>query len=99
MLEWFGRYLRRQRELAAGVDADLVRSNRRKFRLASSLFVLASLLLGIDRVVKPRGLIQEVFVWVTGVLFLGGTIVVQWAWRERAFLDKPDPERPPSHFK
>ena len=99
MLEWFGRYLRRQRELAAGVDADLVRSNRRKFRLASSLFVLASLLLGIDRVVKPRDIIQEVFVWVIGVLYIGGTLVVQWAWRERAFLVMPDAKKPPSLFK
>ena len=99
MLEWFGRYLRRQRELAAGVDADLVRSNRRKFRFASSLFVLASLFLGIDRVVKPRGLVQEVFVWVTGVLYLGGTLVLNWAWQERAFLVKPDAKKPPSLFK
>jgi hypothetical protein len=99
MLEWFGRYLRRQRELAAGVDADLARSNRRKFGLASSLLALASLFLGIDRAVKPRGLIQEVFVWVILVLYLGGTLVVNWAWRERAFLVKPDAKKPPSLFK
>jgi len=99
MLEWFGRYLRRQRELATGVDADLVRGNRRKFRLATSLFVLASLFSGIDRIVKPRGFIQEVFVWVIGMLFLGGTLVMVWAWQERAFLDKPDAKKPPSPFK
>ena len=99
MLEWFGRYLRRQRELAVGVDADLVRSNRRKFTFAGSLLAFASLFLGIDRVVKPRGLIHEVFVWVILVLYLGGTLIVNWAWQERAFLVKPDPKKPPSLFK
>lgn|SRR6185437_1504626 len=99
MLEWFGRYLRRQRELAAGVDADLVRSNRGKFRLASSFFGLASLLSVIDRAARPHGLIQEVFFWLIGILFFGSVFVGNWAWRERAFLVKPDPKKPPSLFK
>ncbi len=99
MLEWFGRYLRRQRDLARGVDADLVQGNRRKFRLASSFFGLASLLSVIDRVARPHGLIQEVFFWLIGVLFLGSAFVGRWAWQERVFLVKPDPKKPPSLFK
>ncbi len=99
MLEGFDRYLRRQRDLATGVDADLVQGNRRKFRLAISLIGVAFLLLGIDRIIKPHGLIQEVFGWLLGVLLVSGTLIAMWAGQERAFLDKPEPKKPSSLFK
>ncbi|MGB6623966.1 MAG: hypothetical protein WBE43_04210, partial [Candidatus Acidiferrales bacterium] len=48
MLDWFRRYRQRQRDLAAGVDADLVRSNRRKSRFALWCVGIGFLLFGIN---------------------------------------------------
>jgi hypothetical protein len=99
MLDQFRRYRQRQRDLAAGVDADLVQSNRRKWKLTGGLFCLALLLLGIEKVTKPNGSLKELLVWLSALLFLGGIVLGQWAWQEQAFLHKPDPKKPPSLFK
>ena len=99
MLEWFGRYNQRQRDLAAGVDADLVRRNRGKFKLAGLLVALGSLLAGIERFIKLHGAIQEIGMWLSGLLLFGGVFLGYWAQRERVFLAKSDPKKPPSLFK
>ena len=41
---WFERWSRRQDELAQGADADLVRDNRRRYRLGFLLLGFATLL-------------------------------------------------------
>lgn len=99
MLERFGRYRQRRRDLAAGVDADLVQSNWRKFKLAGLLVALGALLVGIDRFVKFHGLIQEIIAGLYVVFLLGGMFLAIWAEQEDAFLRKPDPKKPPSLFK
>ena len=99
MLEWFGRYSQRQRDLAAGVDADLVRSNRRKSTIALLLAGIGFLLLGVDRFAKFHGLIQKIVMWLSGLLLFGGVFLGYWARQVDAFLSKPDPKKPPSLFK
>jgi hypothetical protein len=47
MLGWFRRYQQRQRDLAAGVDAGLVRSNRTKGKIVLWLWGVGLLLLGV----------------------------------------------------
>ena len=44
MLSWFGRWLQRQRDLSQGVDADLVRDNSNRYRLAFGLIGVGFLL-------------------------------------------------------
>lgn len=99
MLDWFSRYGQRQRDLAAGVDADLVQSNRKKSTIALLLSGAGFFLIGIDHFAKLHGLIHEVFVWLFGLLVFGGLFVGKWAQQERAFLGKSDPRKPPSLFK
>lgn len=99
MLDWFRRYQQRERELAAGVDGDLVKSNRTKGRIALGLFGLGILLLGVNRLVKPDSLIEEILFWFIWPTFAAGLILGKWAQVERAFLDEPEPKKPPSLFK
>ena len=99
MFEWFGRYNQRQRDLAAGVDADLVRSNRKKWRISLLLVGVGFLFFGIDYFVKLHGLIQEIVRWISVVLIFGGVFLGRWAGQVDAFLSKPDPKKPPSLFK
>jgi 4-hydroxybenzoate polyprenyltransferase len=99
VFDWFSRYSQRQRDLAAGADADLVQSNRRKWKLTGALFCLASLIVGIEKWATPNGVLKEILMWFSGLLYLGAVFLAQWAWQEQAFLDKPDPKKPPSFFK
>ena len=48
MHNWIDRWQKRQRELAEGVDADLIHANRRRSRLALGAGVFGFLLLVID---------------------------------------------------
>src|SRR5579872_2069821 len=48
MLRWLERRWQRQRELQQGVDADLVRENRRRWKLIWCLFACGFILLGIE---------------------------------------------------
>ena len=49
---WFTRWRERRRELAAGVDADLVQANRQRWKLSLSLWALLFVLLGIQAKIK-----------------------------------------------
>ncbi|HEV2617389.1 MAG TPA: hypothetical protein VGU63_12360 [Candidatus Acidoferrales bacterium] len=99
MFEWFDRCDQRQRDLAAGVDADLVRSNRKKWRIWLWLLGVGFVLLGVDHFAKFHGLIQEIVRWISGLLFVGAMLLGYWAQQESAFLNTPDPKKPPSLFK
>ncbi len=48
MPNWWERRAQRERELAEGIDADLVSANRKRWTLGSKLFVIGALLLAID---------------------------------------------------
>lgn len=86
-------------ELAEGADADLVRANARRFRLAFCLIGLAAAFTGIDAEVHlPRFL--DIALRVVAVsCFAVGVVVGKWAHAERHFLKRPDSEGPPEIFR
>jgi len=57
---WFTRWRERQRELAAGVDADLVQANRQRWKLSLSLWALLFVLLGIQAKIKLPAIAQKI---------------------------------------
>jgi hypothetical protein len=96
---WFERWSRRQDELAQGADTDLVRDNRKRYRLAFSLLgfaILLSLLVSKVDLGKQLRLVMSVVAAGSGV---AGLLLLMWARQEQAFLHKPEPEVPPKIFK
>ena len=75
MLEWIGRRQQRQRELAAGVDADLVRANRKRWSLSGWLLAFTLVLVGFQSLIKLRSPFHEIAVGITFVCFVGSTIL------------------------
>jgi hypothetical protein len=99
MLRWLERRWQRQRELQQGVDADLVRDNRRRWKLTGCLFACGFALLGIQSLVTLRGSWHDAAVVVTLFFFGAGLVLGQWSRAEQAFLDRPDPKEPPKLWK
>jgi hypothetical protein len=98
-VSWWERWQERQEELAQGADADLVRDNRRKWRLGWGLSSFALLLLFVLAkvpVCRPLQLILGVVALVSVII---GGLVSSWARAESRFLNRPDREKPPSIFK
>ena len=96
---WFERWRRRQYELAQGGDADLVRDNRKRYRLAFSLLgfaILLSLLVSKVDLGKQLSLVMSVVAAGSGVAAL---LLLMWARQEQVLLHKPDPEVPPKIFR
>lgn len=86
-------------ELAEGADADLVRTNRRLFRLAFSLIGLALALTAIDAKVRLPKSLDTVLRIVAVCSFVIDFVMGRWARAERAFLNRADPEVPPEIFR
>src|SRR5215472_19175587 len=99
MWEWLERWQQRQRELRQGVDADLVRDNRRRWKLSWFLFGCSFLLIGIQAGIKFPEPWHRVAVAITMVFFVGGLFFGQWARAEESFLDRPNPKGPPKLWK
>src|SRR4029453_13416573 len=96
---WFERWSRRQDELAQGADTDLVRDNRKRYRLAFLLLgfaIFLSLLVSKIYLGKQPRLVMIVVAAGSGV---AGLLLLMWARQEQAFLHKPEPEVPPKIFK
>ena len=93
--EWLGRLQQRQRDLAAGVDVDLVRANRKRYKLAWILYALGFMLLGLQGTIKLRGPFREIAVVLTLACIIGGMVVIRWAMIEQANLEKPRPKEQP----
>ena len=86
---WFERWSHRQDELAQGADADLVRDNRKRYRLAFSLLGFAILLLLLVSKVdlgKQLRLVMSVVPAGSGV---AGLLLLAWARQEQIVLHKP----------
>jgi len=99
MSSWFERFRQRQRELASGVDADLVRGNRQRFRRALGMIVMGFFLIGISTIVDLSGTLRMIGM-VSGVaLAISGGLMAEWASAERRFLDRPNPDDPPRLVK
>jgi hypothetical protein len=99
MWPWFERRRQRARELRQGVDADLVRANRRRRQLTAALYACCFLLIGIQTKLKFVGFWRHLVVGATIASFLGGFVSGLWARQESAFLNRPDPEDPPKLWK
>jgi hypothetical protein len=99
MFDWFRRYVQRQRDLAAGADADLIASNWKRSKLGILLFGAGFLLISASGAKQVHGIAKEVLLWVGGVPMLVGFGMLIWSRQERAFLAKPDSKKPPSLFK
>jgi peptidoglycan/LPS O-acetylase OafA/YrhL len=96
---WFARSRRRQRELAAGVDADLVLANRKRYRLGLGLFCFGLLIIVLGAGSHVNHAARVIALSVGFASLAIGFVVLEWARRERSWLDEPDPEKPPSIFK
>ena len=99
MWDWIQRSLLRQRDLQQGVDADLVRANRQKWKLFALLLGLTFVSFGIQALVEFSGLLHTVAVGITTALFIAAFLLGHWAYQELAFIDKPDPKQPPRLWK
>ncbi|MGB0034816.1 MAG: hypothetical protein WBP79_05005 [Candidatus Acidiferrales bacterium] len=88
----------RQRELASGVDADLVRANKRRTWLSWGLIALAIALYLLTSLFQMSGMPYRIMAGAAAVSLVTGGLLARWAAQEKAFLDKPDPEGPPSMF-
>jgi len=86
-------------ELADGADADLVRANRRRYRLAFSLIGLALALTAIDAKAHLPKVLDIAFRGAAVSCFVVGFVVGRWALAERQILNRPDPEGPPEIFR
>lgn len=99
MSSWFERWPQRQRDLRQGVDADLVRDNRNRYRLAFGLIGFGFLLGLLDAKIQIPGTLRLIVVGMAIASAVAGFSLAAWARQEGAFLSKPDPEEPPRIFK
>jgi hypothetical protein len=99
MHSWIDRWRKRQRELAKGVDADLIQANRRRSRLAFGVFVVGFFLLLIDAKLHLPTVLRTVLRTGAVVCLLVGVLVGKWVQAEHLFLTRPDSEGPPEIFK
>jgi hypothetical protein len=99
MLGWLGRQQKRWRELSRGVDADLVRDNRRRYKWAGALIGLGLILVPVSRAVPPSGAIYDIVVGAAMGSWIAGVVLLHWAYRETVFLNRPDSEDPPKLFR
>lgn len=99
MAGWFQRVAKRRYELAQGTDADLMKSNRRRFKVAFGLIGLAFVLgLSCSKLHLPAKL-RTVFGVAAAVSGIIGFVLAKWAQHEHDFLTDPDPEGPPEIFR
>jgi hypothetical protein len=99
MSGWLQRWSQRQHDLARGVDGDLIRDNSKRYKVAFGLIVSGLLLAVLGNKVQIPSLLYWILVASGGVSFFAGFFIAMWAREEAAFLNKPDPEEPPTIFK
>jgi hypothetical protein len=81
---------RRQNELAKGFEAERVRENRWRFKVAFASMSGGLINLLISRVQIPVTF-RKILVLVPGLLLLVGFIFATWARAEESFLSSADP--------
>ena len=99
MWNWIHRWQQRQRDLQQGVDADLVQSNRRRWKLCACLFGLAFASFGLQASVKFTGFLNQIAVGITMLLFVAAMLMCNWARAWGEFLDRADPKEAPKLWK
>jgi len=88
-----------QREIGEGTDADLVRANRTRFRVAFSLIGVGFILVVLGGKLHITGRFDTVLRAIAAVSVVVGFVLGRWARSEREFLIRPDPEDPPEIFR
>jgi len=99
MWNWLERRVQRQNELDRGVDADLIRDNRKRFRLSWWSFSLGALLVAIDVLVQLPNWFHKTIYFLAFGFLVSGWLAWRWAVAEDAFLNRPDSKEPPKLFK
>jgi hypothetical protein len=98
-MSWFERWSRRQDELAQGVDADLVRENRKQYKRAFWLLGFGFLLAFLMSKVQLAESLRPIVAAIAGGAGVAGSILLLRARQEEIALHKPAPEEPPQIFK
>jgi hypothetical protein len=91
--------MRRQRDLARGADAELVRDNARRYQVALGFMGLGFFLALLGNKAQPPSPLYWILVGFGGLSMLVGFLMALWAREESGFLSKPDSEDPPKIFK
>ncbi len=99
MSSWLERWRERQRDLARGVDADLVNDNHRRYTLAGGLIGLGFLLILVSLKAHLSDALPMILATLGGALVIAGWVLGIWANRMDILLRKPDAEEPPRIFK
>jgi len=99
MSGWWARQQKRQRELAQGVDADLVHANRKRYKLAFGLLGFGLVLTFLNAEARLPEVVRIIVVGAAMAAWIAGIVVAKWARQEQMFLNQPDPEGPPSILK
>jgi len=95
---WFSRWQGRQKEIASGVDAELIEQNRKRYKLPFRLLLCAFVCLGIAALKLPH-LLHEAAAWLAAALFIVWMFLLKWVRAERWQLERPGPAEPPSIWK
>jgi hypothetical protein len=98
MSGYWARYQDRQRKLAAGVDAGLVRDNRKHYRFGWTLLSGAIVVMLLTNYMPLPEIIARVIVTISSTACIGGMIQLWLARCEERVINKPDPTKPPSIF-
>ena len=85
MPNWWERRAQRERELAEGIDAELVSANWKRWTLGSKLFVIGALLLAIDWLWRLPRWVHLVVASIAFVLIVTASITWKWAQAEQLF--------------
>jgi hypothetical protein len=81
------------------INADLWAGNRRKDRISWMLFVFGFVSVFMGFMLRKLGLLNPLGLFVLGAgaaAVVGDRGFYDWARREREFLERPEPEEPPS---
>jgi len=96
---WVERWQKRRLEIAEGADADLMQSNRRRFRVAFGLIGLAFVMGLLDAKFLLPATLGIIFRVGAGISVVVGIVLAKWAQHEHTFITRPDLEGPPEIFK
>ena len=96
---WAERWQKRRRELAEGADADLMQSNRRRFRVGFGLIGLAFVLALMGAKISFPATVEITLRVGAGISGVIGIVLAKWAQQEHTFVSRPDPESPPEIFR
>jgi hypothetical protein len=96
MTNWFDRSRKRKHELALGTDADLVRKNYKRYKIAFVLVGFGCFLSWLSAKIPTTDTPLLIVQGLAVVSLIAGFLLALWARQEAAFLTKPDPKKPPT---